>query len=92
MDLLGVIIAVFGAVTVVLSCNTSDVRLDPDALLRAISQRSFVFFCCVYGVAAMILAGLSEGRIGRDWVFVDVGVCALFGQLPLCRLCEGKLM
>jgi hypothetical protein len=23
---------------------------------------------------------LSEGKIGKTWVFVDIGLCALFGS------------
>jgi hypothetical protein len=92
MDLLGVVIAILGAVTVVLSCNTSDVRLDPDALIQHISKRSFLFFSCVYVISAIVLAGLSETKTGRDWVFVDVGLCALFGQLSfLHEQLESKL-
>jgi hypothetical protein len=68
-----------GAITVVLASNTSDVRLDPRGLQRAISQRPFVIFACVYAAGAAVLAGLSERDIGRQVVFVDVGLCALFG-------------
>ncbi|KAJ8515997.1 hypothetical protein ONZ45_g6675 [Pleurotus djamor] len=78
-DLLGMFIAIVGAVTVVLSSNSSDVRLDPDALLAAICQIPFVVYCLVYIVAAIVLTGLSHGPIGRRWVFVDVGLCAIFG-------------
>ena len=92
MDLLGVVIAILGAVTVVLSCNTSDVRLDPDALIQHISKQSFLLFSCLYVVSAIVLAGLSETNTGRDWVFVDVGLCALFGQLSfLHERSESKL-
>jgi magnesium transporter len=79
-DLLGIAIAIIGAVTVVLSSNASDGRLNPDALIHAISQTPFIAYSCVYIVGIMILASLSRGPIGRDWVFVDVGLCALFGK------------
>jgi drug/metabolite transporter (DMT)-like permease len=79
LDLFGILIATFGAVTVVLSSNTSDVRLDPAGLLRAISQRAFIIFSCIYIVAAIALASLSEGKTGKRVVFVDVGLCAIFG-------------
>jgi hypothetical protein len=32
-------------------------------------------------VGAVVLALLSKGSIGRQWVFVDVGLCALFGEV-----------
>jgi hypothetical protein len=71
-----------GAITVVLATNTSDVRLDPAGLQRAISQRPFIIFACVYALAAIVLAGLSEGKLGKRVVFIDVGLCAIFGR---CR-------
>jgi hypothetical protein len=82
MDLLGIFIAIIGAVTVVLSSNTSDVRLDPEALVYTISQQPFIMFSCVYVAAAATLAALSEMGMGKNWVFVDVGLCALFGTSP----------
>ena len=78
---MGVVIAIIGAVTVVLSSNGSDTRLDPDGLLRAISQTPFIIYSCIYAAGAIVLATLSEGSIGKEWVFVDVGLCALFGML-----------
>ncbi|KAJ7179277.1 DUF803-domain-containing protein [Mycena filopes] len=78
-DFLGIFIAIVGAVTVVLSSNASDTRLDPDALLEAISQTPFLVYTCVYVAGIIVLSVLSQGRIGRQWVFVDVGLCALFG-------------
>ncbi|KAJ7047522.1 DUF803-domain-containing protein [Mycena alexandri] len=78
-DFLGIFIAIIGAVTVVLSSNASDTRLDPDALLVAISQTPFIVYTCVYVVGIIVLSILSEGSIGRQWVFVDIGLCALFG-------------
>ncbi|ESK97556.1 duf803 domain membrane protein [Moniliophthora roreri MCA 2997] len=78
-DILGILIAIVGAVTVVLSSNASDGRLDPDGLVRAISQIPFIVYACIYAVAATILAVLSQGPLGRQWVLVDVGLCALFG-------------
>ncbi|KAJ6599219.1 magnesium transporter NIPA-domain-containing protein [Mycena vulgaris] len=78
-DILGILIAVIGAVTVVLASNASDTRLDPDALLAAISQMPFIVYTCVYVIGIIILSILSQGRAGRQWVFVDVGLCALFG-------------
>ncbi|KAF8076224.1 magnesium transporter NIPA-domain-containing protein [Lyophyllum atratum] len=78
-DLLGILIAIIGAVTVVLASNASDTRLDSDGLLRAISQPAFIVYSCVYFVGAIILATLSQHEIGRRWVFIDVGLCGLFG-------------
>jgi len=34
-------------------------------------------------VCAFILAGLSAGKRGRGWAFVDVALCTLFGMWEL---------
>ncbi|KAI0356521.1 DUF803-domain-containing protein [Trametes cingulata] len=78
-DFLGIVIAIVGAVTVVLSANPSDTRLDPDGLIKALSQRPFEVYAIVYIVGIFILSGLSEGPAGKRWVYIDVGLCALFG-------------
>jgi hypothetical protein len=79
LDLFGVLVAIIGAVTVVLATNASDVRFNPDQLIHAICQRGFITYSVVYVIGALILSGLSQGQYGRKWVFVDVGLCALFG-------------
>ncbi|KAL1680692.1 magnesium transporter NIPA-domain-containing protein [Schizophyllum commune] len=78
-DLLGICIAVVGAVTVVLSTQSSDTRLNPDTLIRAICKTSFAVYTIVYLVLGLIFVSLSPGRIGQKYVFIDVGLCALFG-------------
>ncbi|KAH9062200.1 DUF803-domain-containing protein [Lactarius vividus] len=78
-DLVGILFAIVGAVTVVLSSNASDSPLTLEKLLEAISQRVFLVFSVVYAVGMFVLMGLSEGSAGRRWVLVDVGLCALFG-------------
>ncbi|KAG1755862.1 magnesium transporter NIPA-domain-containing protein [Suillus lakei] len=81
-DLAGILCAMIGAITVVLSTPSSDEGpppLTPDALIAAISQRSFVVFTIIYLVGAVVLAGLSGGGFGRRIVVVDVGLCAIFG-------------
>jgi len=78
-DFLGIFVAILGAVTVVLSTNPSDVRLGPKELLHAISSKVFIAYSIIYAISAVILTHLSEQPIGRRWVFVDVGICAVFG-------------
>ncbi|KAH6915233.1 magnesium transporter NIPA-domain-containing protein [Coprinopsis sp. MPI-PUGE-AT-0042] len=78
-DLAGVGLAVLGATTVVLASNSSDTHLDYDSLLKAIKQIPFIVFSGIYIVAAIILATLSRSSMGRRWVFIDVGLCAIFG-------------
>ncbi|TFK92970.1 DUF803-domain-containing protein [Polyporus arcularius HHB13444] len=78
-DFLGIIIAIIGAVTVVLSTNPSGTRLDPDGLVKAITTRPFEIYAITYVAGIVILSGLSEGPAGKRLVYVDVGICALFG-------------
>lgn len=65
--------------TVVLSSNASDTRLNPRQLVEAITQTPFLIYAGIYIGGVVILAGLSPGRLGRTYVFIDVGLCALFG-------------
>ncbi|KAE9410286.1 DUF803-domain-containing protein [Gymnopus androsaceus JB14] len=78
-DIFGVLISIIGAVTVVLSSNASDTRLNPGGLVHAISQTPFIIYACIYVVGALILAFLSPTSYGKQHVLVDVGLCALFG-------------
>ncbi|KAG1810693.1 magnesium transporter NIPA-domain-containing protein, partial [Suillus subaureus] len=81
-DLAGILCAMIRAITVVLSTPSYDEGpppLAPDALIAAMSQRSFVVFTIIYLVGAMVLAGLGESGFGRRIVVVDVGLCAIFG-------------
>jgi hypothetical protein len=75
---------VIGAITVVFSTPSLDddvPPLTPDGLIVAISQRSFLIFAIIYLAGAVILGGLSEGSLGRRIVVVDVGLCAIFGEI-----------
>ncbi len=81
-----------GAITVVLSSNTSDPRLSPEKLLQAVSQHAFLIFSAIYVACASILIGLSEGSVGRRWVLVDVELCALFGTYDYSRECRKGLI
>ncbi|KAL5487821.1 hypothetical protein ACEPAI_5929 [Sanghuangporus weigelae] len=78
-DLLGILLAILGAITVVLSASSSDRRLDPDALIHAITQRPFMVLAAIYAGGAAFLVSLSSQRLGQQHVWVDVGACALFG-------------
>jgi hypothetical protein len=77
--LLGVAVAIIGAITVVLSAPSSDARLSPSQIIAAISQKAFIAFAVVYIVGAFILIHLSPRSLGQRFVLIDVGLCALFG-------------
>ncbi|THH33644.1 hypothetical protein EUX98_g503 [Antrodiella citrinella] len=79
LDLFGILLAIIGAVTVVLSANPSDVKLNPQALLKAMGQHAFIAYATIYIIGAFVLSYLSEGSLGKRWVYVDIGLCAIFG-------------
>lgn len=54
--------------------------MDPDTLRRAVTRLPFIIYSSIYAGGALILATLSRGKAGQTWVFVDVGLCALFGK------------
>lgn len=78
-DFLGIILAVVGSITVVLSSKPTDVRLDKDGLIHALLQPLFIGYTIFNFLAILFLMVLSQGNAGREWIFVDVGICALFG-------------
>ncbi|KAG9014983.1 hypothetical protein FRB94_007055 [Tulasnella sp. JGI-2019a] len=78
-DLLGVFIAILGAVTVVSAAKSKEVRLDPVGLLAAIKRIPFIIYTSLSVITGSILAFLSERSAGQEFVYVDVGLCAVFG-------------
>ncbi|KAJ1309116.1 hypothetical protein OPQ81_004792 [Rhizoctonia solani] len=87
-DLLGIALSIIGAITVVYASQSSSARLDPDALIYAITRIPFIVWAAANMAAIMVLSGLSSQRAKlensgwmRDdrWALVDVGLCALFG-------------
>jgi len=80
-DLFGILLAIIGAVTVVLSSPSSDEApvLTPPALIKAICERRFIVFSLCYLVGAIVLGTLSRGMAGRRNVLIDIGLCAIFG-------------
>ncbi|ORX37569.1 magnesium transporter NIPA-domain-containing protein [Kockovaella imperatae] len=79
-ELIGMGLAIVGAVTVVYSSNASNPRLDPDGLVHAIRQVPFIVYTCLNLVAMVILSLLSRShKYGAKYIGIDVGVCALFG-------------
>ncbi|EJD01208.1 DUF803-domain-containing protein [Fomitiporia mediterranea MF3/22] len=78
-DVLGILLAIAGAITVVLSASSSDRRLSPEGLIEAITQQAFIILAALYAGGIALLVSLSSRRIGRTHFWVDLGACALFG-------------
>ena len=77
-DLLGVLIAVGGVVTVVLSAATSENRLGPHEIWDAITRWEFQLYLGLTLGAIVLLVWMSR-RYGDRTVLIDVGLVALFG-------------
>jgi len=78
-DLAGMLLAMFGAVTIVASAQTSSPHLNPRQLLEALQEPVFLVYVGVVVACALILGYASGRKWGEQWVSIDVGLCALFG-------------
>jgi magnesium transporter len=50
-----------------------------EGLIAALKQPLFIAYSILSLIGAILLAIVSEGNKGREWVWVDVGLCAIFG-------------
>lgn len=77
-DALGVIIAVGGAVTVVLSANDSNPKLGPDEIWHLITRWEFETY---FGITVGVIMGLmvASNRFGEKSVLIDLGLVGLLG-------------
>jgi len=77
-DFWGVVIAVLGAVTVVLSAKTEEVKLEPHDVWDAITTMEFEIYM---GVTISFIAILmwASPRYGNRTILIDLGLVGLFG-------------
>lgn len=78
-DFWGVVIAVFGAVTVVLSANTQETKLDPHAVWDAITTTAFEVYMGVTCGLIVLLMWLSP-KYGNRTILIDLSLVGLFGR------------
>ncbi|KAF1829783.1 DUF803-domain-containing protein [Decorospora gaudefroyi] len=77
-DALGVIIAVGGAVTVVLSANDNNPKLGPGEIWDLIRRWEFeTYLGITCGVIALLM--VASNRYGEKSVLIDLGLVGLFG-------------
>ncbi|KAL9595302.1 MAG: hypothetical protein Q9219_006524 [cf. Caloplaca sp. 3 TL-2023] len=77
-DFWGVLVAVAGAVVVVLSAKNSEIKMGPDDVWFAITRWEFEVYLGV--TAALIIALLwASGKYGERSIFIDLGLVGLFG-------------
>ena len=78
-DLLGVLVAVAGAVAVVLSAETSETKMGPSDIWEAITRWEFELYLGITVVMMVILVWASR-RYGEKSILIDLGLVGLFGK------------
>jgi drug/metabolite transporter (DMT)-like permease len=83
-DALGVIVAVGGAVTVVLSANDNNPKLGPGEIWRLITTWEFETYLGVtVGVIALLM--VASNKYGDKNILIDLGLVGLFGMCTPSR-------
>ena len=84
-DFWGVVVAVAGAVTVVLSAKTSEPKMGQDDIWSAITRWEFELYL---GITAALIVGLmwASGKYGHKTILIDLGLVGLFGRSGRWRL------
>ena len=77
-DALGVIIAVGGCVTVVLSASDSNPKLGPDEIWDLISQWEFETYLGIT-IFLIIALAVASNKFGERTILIDLGLVGLFG-------------
>ncbi|KAK9387054.1 magnesium transporter NIPA-domain-containing protein [Lipomyces mesembrius] len=77
-DLVGVVVAIAGAVTVVFASNPEEEFLDPQRILNAVTQMSFEIYVGVT-LFLMVVLGVLSNKYGERLIFIDIALVALFG-------------
>jgi hypothetical protein len=77
-DAWGVVVAIAGAVTVVLSAKQSETKMGPDDLWDAIRRWEFLTYI---GITALFIIALmvASPKYGSRTVLIDLGLVGLFG-------------
>lgn len=78
-DLVGVLVAVAGAVCVVLSAKTSETKMGPSDIWEAITRWEFELYLGISGVTMIALVWVSR-RYGEKSILIDLGLVGLFGK------------
>ncbi|KJZ73383.1 hypothetical protein HIM_07177 [Hirsutella minnesotensis 3608] len=77
-DFWGVVIAVGGVVTVVLSAKQEETKLEPHDVWEAITTLAFEIYMVITVLLILILMYMS-GRYGKRTILIDLGLVGLFG-------------
>jgi len=87
-DFWGVLVAIAGAVVVVLSAKDSEEKLGPDEIWMMITRWEFELYL---GLTISLIIGLmwASFKYGSRSILIDVGLVALFGKL--CDMLVGNV-
>ncbi|PGH12214.1 hypothetical protein AJ79_04394 [Helicocarpus griseus UAMH5409] len=77
-DLLGVLVSVAGAVTIVLSAKTSETKIGPGEIWGMITTWEFELYLGLTVALILALMWASE-KYGRKSILIDLGLVGLFG-------------
>ncbi|KAI4113852.1 MAG: hypothetical protein LQ345_005255 [Seirophora villosa] len=77
-DLWGVLVAIAGAVTIVLSAKVSETKMGPDDIWSAITRWEFELYLAITAALAIVLLWAS-GEYGGRSILIDLGLVGLFG-------------
>lgn len=78
-DFWGVVVAVGGVVTVVLSANTEETKLKPEDVWGAITSLPFEIYLAVT-IGLIVLLMWSSPKYGKETILIDLGLVGLFGM------------
>lgn len=78
-DFGGVLVAIGGAVTVVLSARTSEIKIGPGQIWGLISTWEFALYFALTITLILVLMWVSE-QYGHKSILIDVGLVGLFGE------------
>lgn len=77
-DAIGVVIAVGGCVTVVLSASDSNPRLDPEIIWDLITTWEFETYLGIT-VGLIVILMFASNKYGHKSILIDIGLVGLFG-------------
>ena len=89
-DFLGVVVAVAGAVVVVLSAKTEEKKFGPHEIWGAITNLEFEIYMAITICLIGVLMWASP-KYGNKTILVDLGLVGLFGEFPCEQSIYAKL-
>ncbi|KAL1924599.1 uncharacterized protein VTP21DRAFT_4253 [Calcarisporiella thermophila] len=81
-DMIGILIAICGAVVVVTSARSEETHLSPELIAEALLQTRFLLYVLITTLSSIFLAYLSN-TIGHKLILVDLSLVALFGAFTV---------